>query len=142
MLSWLVGWGVRGCGIEGVRFRFAHPLIRLAHTGPLPLRELAKSLDRSHSAISQTVAAVRKEGLVTSEPGPDARTRRIDLAQQSGASWSVDLARWDFPAAYAIRAMAMAVSMLSVIRLPAGPSACSSPPSRSGESPPVGSPAR
>ncbi|MEV7678572.1 MarR family winged helix-turn-helix transcriptional regulator [Streptomyces sp. NPDC088341] len=69
-------------GIEGVRPRFAYPLIRLAHTGPLTIRELAESLDRSHSAISQTVAAMRKEDLVTSEPGPDARTRRIDLTER------------------------------------------------------------
>ncbi|GAB2592601.1 hypothetical protein GCM10027168_27010 [Streptomyces capparidis] len=69
-------------GIEGVRPRFAYPLIRLAHTGPLTIRELAESLGRSHSAISQTIAAMRKEGLVTSEPGPDARTRRIDLTER------------------------------------------------------------
>ncbi|WP_372348368.1 MarR family winged helix-turn-helix transcriptional regulator [Streptomyces sp. KL116D] len=69
-------------GIEGVRPRFAYPLIRLAHTGPLTIRDLAKSLDRSHSAISQTISAMRKEGLVTSEPGPDARTRRIDLTER------------------------------------------------------------
>ena len=69
-------------GIEGVRPRFAYPLIRLAHTGPLTIRELAQSLDRSHSAISQTIAAMRKEDLVTSEPGPDARTRRIDLTER------------------------------------------------------------
>ncbi len=69
-------------GIEGVRPRFAYPLIRLAHTGPLTIRELAESLNRSHSAISQTVAAMRKEDLVTSEPGPDARTRRINLTER------------------------------------------------------------
>ncbi|MFD3485710.1 MarR family winged helix-turn-helix transcriptional regulator [Streptomyces sp. NPDC058665] len=69
-------------GIEGVRPRFAYPLIRLAHTGPLTIRELAASLDRSHSAISQTLNAMRKEGLVTSEPGADARTRRIDLTER------------------------------------------------------------
>ncbi|MEU5976808.1 MarR family transcriptional regulator [Streptomyces sp. NPDC047315] len=70
-------------GIQGVRPRFAYPLIRLAHTGPLTIRELARSLDRSHSAVSQTVAAMRKEGLVTSEPGPaDARTRQIDLTER------------------------------------------------------------
>jgi DNA-binding MarR family transcriptional regulator len=69
-------------GIEGVRPRFAYPLIRLAHAGPLTIRELAESLDRSHSAISQTIAAMRKEDLVTSEPGPDARTRRIDLTER------------------------------------------------------------
>ncbi|GAA2467110.1 MarR family winged helix-turn-helix transcriptional regulator [Streptomyces macrosporus] len=69
-------------GIEGVRPRFAYPLIRLAHTGPLTIRELAESLGRSHSAISQTVAAMRKEGLLTTEPGPDARTRRVDLTER------------------------------------------------------------
>ncbi|MEV3949258.1 MarR family winged helix-turn-helix transcriptional regulator [Streptomyces halstedii] len=71
-----------GRGIEGVRPRFVRPLIRLAHTGPLTVRELAESLDRTHSAVSQTVAAMRKEELVTSEPGPDARTRRIDLTER------------------------------------------------------------
>ncbi|CAL9316696.1 hypothetical protein SUDANB25_05586 [Streptomyces sp. SudanB25_2051] len=70
-------------GIQGVRPRFAYPLIRLAHTGPMTIRDLAKSLGRSHSATSQTVAAMRKEGLVTSEPGPDARTRRIDLTEHA-----------------------------------------------------------
>lgn len=69
-------------GIKGVRPRFAYPLIRLAHTGPMTIRDLATSLDRSHSAISQTIAAMRKEDLVTSEPGPDARTRRIDLTRR------------------------------------------------------------
>ncbi|MET8865707.1 MarR family transcriptional regulator [Nonomuraea sp. NPDC004580] len=69
-------------GLKGVRPRFAYPLIRLAHTGPLTIRELAKSLNRSHSAISQTIAAMRKEDLVTSEPGPDARTRRISLTER------------------------------------------------------------
>ncbi|AQZ62255.1 regulatory protein, MarR [[Actinomadura] parvosata subsp. kistnae] len=68
--------------LKGVRPRFAYPLIRLAHTGPLTIRELAKSLNRSHSAISQTIAAMRKEDLVTSEPGPDARTRRISLTER------------------------------------------------------------
>lgn len=65
-----------------MRPRFAYPLIRLAHTGPLTIRELAESLNRSHSAISQTIAAMRKEDLVTSEPGPDARTRRINLTER------------------------------------------------------------
>jgi DNA-binding MarR family transcriptional regulator len=69
-------------GIHGVRPRFAYPLIRLAHTGPLTIRELADSLDRSHSAMSQTLAAMRREGLVESEPGPDARTRRIALTER------------------------------------------------------------
>jgi DNA-binding MarR family transcriptional regulator len=66
-------------GIGGVRPRFVSPLIRLAHTGPLTIRELAESLGRTHSAMSQTVAALRAEGLVDSAPGDDARTRYITL---------------------------------------------------------------
>ncbi|MGA4844970.1 MarR family winged helix-turn-helix transcriptional regulator [Streptomyces sp. G5(2025)] len=81
-------------GIKGVRPRFAYPLIRLAHTGPLTIRELAESLNRSHSAISQTIAAMRKEGLVTSEPGPDARTRRIDLSERGRALVPFLAAEW------------------------------------------------
>lgn len=69
-------------GITGVRPRFAYPLIRLAHIGPLTIRELAESLDRTHSAMSQTVAAMRHEGLVRSEPGEDARTRRVALTER------------------------------------------------------------
>lgn len=69
-------------GVHGVRPRFAYPLIRLAHAGPLTIRELAASLDRSHSAMSQTLASMRREGLVDSAPGPDARTRRITLTER------------------------------------------------------------
>lgn len=72
-------------GIEGVRPRFAYPLIRLAHTGPLTIRELADSLNRSHSAMSQTLTVMRREGLVDSEPGSDARTRRITLTDRGRA---------------------------------------------------------
>ncbi|MEU1736206.1 MarR family transcriptional regulator [Streptosporangium sp. NPDC020145] len=70
-------------GIEGVRSRFVHPLIRLAHTGPLTIRELAESLGRSHSAMSQTISVMRREGLVNSEPGTDARTRRVTLTDRA-----------------------------------------------------------
>jgi DNA-binding MarR family transcriptional regulator len=69
-------------GLHGVRPRYAYPLIRLAHTGPLTIRELAESLGRTHSAISQTLAGMRREGLVESEPGQDARTRRITLTER------------------------------------------------------------
>lgn len=68
-------------GLHGVRPRYAYPLIRLAHTGPLTIRELAESLGHTHSAVSQTLAGMRREGLVSSEPGEDARTRRITLTE-------------------------------------------------------------
>lgn len=69
-------------GIEGVRPRFAYPLIRLAHTGPLTIKELAASLELTHSAVSQTVSALRTRGLVETAAGSDARTRVVDLTEQ------------------------------------------------------------
>ena len=69
-------------GIEGVRPRFAYPLIRLAHTGPLTIKELAASLELTHSAVSQTVSALRAQGLVETAPGADARTRVVDLTDE------------------------------------------------------------
>jgi len=64
-------------GVKGVRPRFAMPLIRLGRAGAMTIQELAASTGVTHSAMSQTVAALRREGLVTSEPGPDARTRQV-----------------------------------------------------------------
>jgi hypothetical protein len=64
----------------------AYPLIRLACTGPLTIREFAESLDCSQPGISQTVTAMRKEDLVTSEPGLDARTRQVSLTEP-GRGW-------------------------------------------------------
>ncbi|MCD0442143.1 MarR family winged helix-turn-helix transcriptional regulator [Glycomyces sp. A-F 0318] len=69
-------------GVDGVRPRFAYPLIRLAHRGPMTLRELAASLGRSHSALSQTVTAMRAEDLVETAPGADARTRVVRLTER------------------------------------------------------------
>lgn len=69
-------------GVEGVRPRFAYPLIRLAHTGPLTIKALAQSLGLTHSAVSQTVSALRTEGLVETVPGPDARTRVVRLTER------------------------------------------------------------
>ncbi|MCF7548780.1 MarR family winged helix-turn-helix transcriptional regulator [Pseudonocardia sp. WMMC193] len=66
-------------GITGVRPRFSMALIRLHHLGPLSVKELAGQVDVTHSAMSQTVAAMRREGLVESAPGPDARTRLVAL---------------------------------------------------------------
>ncbi len=65
--------------VTGVRPRYAMPLIRLARRGAMTIQELAASLDVTHSAMSQTVSALRREGLVRSTPGADARTREVAL---------------------------------------------------------------
>jgi DNA-binding MarR family transcriptional regulator len=62
-----------------VRTRFSIVLIRLRHKGPMTVRDLAREIDVTHSAMSQTVAALRRQGMVESAPGPDARTRTVSL---------------------------------------------------------------
>lgn len=70
-------------GATGIRPRFAMPLIRLGRRGPMTIRELAESLEVTHSAMSQTVGAMHREGLVTSDPGADARSRVVSLTDSA-----------------------------------------------------------
>lgn len=65
--------------VVGVRPRFSMALIRLRHRGPMTVKELAEQIDVTHSAMSQTVTAMRRDGLVETTPGPDARTREVAL---------------------------------------------------------------
>jgi DNA-binding MarR family transcriptional regulator len=70
-------------GISGVRTRFVRPLIVLDGDGPLTIQELAQRVRVTHSAMSQTVSAMRKAGLVEDAPSEDARTRRIKLGRKA-----------------------------------------------------------
>ena len=66
-------------GIDGVRTRFVGPIIELARSGPLSIKELAERRQVSHSAMSQTAAAMRKAGLVEPAADSDGRARRVTL---------------------------------------------------------------
>jgi DNA-binding MarR family transcriptional regulator len=68
-------------GIVGVRPRFSMAIMFL-EGGPLSIRELAREVNVTHSAMSQTVAAMRKDGLIRSAPGTDARSRMVELTAQ------------------------------------------------------------
>ena len=85
-------------GIAGVRPRFSMTLIRLRHLGPLTIRQLAAEVDVTHSAMSQTITAMRREGLVqssgTGSPGTDARTRTITLTDKGRAQVPFLEAEW------------------------------------------------
>ena len=69
--------------IDGVRTRFVGPLIDLAHYGPLTIQELADRRKVTHSAMSQTAAAMRKAGLVERADDSDGRTRKVRLTGRS-----------------------------------------------------------
>ena len=70
-------------GIDGVRTRFVGPIIELSRSGPLTIKELAERRQVSHSAMSQTVAAMRKAGLVEPAADSDGRARRVQLTGRS-----------------------------------------------------------
>ncbi|MFI5934510.1 MarR family winged helix-turn-helix transcriptional regulator [Actinoplanes sp. NPDC051494] len=81
-------------GIDGVRTRFVGPLIALGRFGPHTVQELADRRQVTHSAMSQTVAAMRKEGLVESTPGPDGRTRSVRLTARAEHLVPFMMAEW------------------------------------------------
>jgi DNA-binding MarR family transcriptional regulator len=81
-------------GIVGVRPRFSMAMIRLDRLGPMTIQELAGEVEVSHSAMSQTVTAMRKHGLVRTGPGPDARTRLVSLTGRGRRLVPVLAAEW------------------------------------------------
>jgi DNA-binding MarR family transcriptional regulator len=81
-------------GLGAVRPRFVGPLIALHRFGPATIRELAARRGVTHSAMSQTVAAMRQAGLVESAPGTDARTRPVRLTPRADAAIPFMTAEW------------------------------------------------
>jgi DNA-binding MarR family transcriptional regulator len=80
--------------IDGLRPSFVMELLRLHARGPMTITELAESVQLTHSAISQKVAAMRSAGLVRTTAGADARSKKVMLTAKAkriagrlGAEW-------------------------------------------------------
>jgi DNA-binding MarR family transcriptional regulator len=69
--------------IDGLKPSFVMELIRLHTRGPMTITELAESVQRTHSAVSQKVAAMRAAGLVRTKPGADARSKKVMLTAKA-----------------------------------------------------------
>jgi DNA-binding MarR family transcriptional regulator len=69
--------------IDGLKPSYVMELLRLHAGGPMTLTELAASVQRTHSAISQKVAAMRAAGLVRTIAGSDARSKKVVLTAKS-----------------------------------------------------------
>jgi DNA-binding MarR family transcriptional regulator len=69
---------------RGVGIQTSHSMviIRLASAGPMTIRALADSLAITHSAASQKVAALRRDGYVVDTAGSDLRTKVIALTDR------------------------------------------------------------
>jgi DNA-binding MarR family transcriptional regulator len=68
---------------QGVRPVWVQELLRLDARGPMTIRALADSVGRTHSALSQKVAAMAEAGLVETTPGPDGRSRYVVLTDRA-----------------------------------------------------------
>lgn len=69
--------------IDGLKPNFVPELLRLHARGPMTITELAESVHRTHSALSQKVAAMCKAGLVRTVAGPDARSKKVMLTAKA-----------------------------------------------------------
>ncbi|TWV46017.1 MarR family transcriptional regulator [Streptomyces misionensis] len=69
--------------IDGLKPSYVMELLRLHDCGPMTIAELAESVRRTHSALSQKVAAMREAGWVRTVVGDDARTRKVTLTDKA-----------------------------------------------------------
>jgi len=70
-------------GLQGVKPSFVMELLRLDAVGSMTITELARSVGRTHSAMSQKVSAMRRAGLVRTRPGADARSKTVVLTAKA-----------------------------------------------------------
>jgi DNA-binding MarR family transcriptional regulator len=65
----------------GLRYRPRYtPVYRALLSGPASIRALSRETGVSHSAVSQTVAQMKRDGLVALRQGADARERIVELS--------------------------------------------------------------
>jgi DNA-binding MarR family transcriptional regulator len=81
-------------GLTDYRPRFSPVVRALVELGPLSIRDVARAIGVTHSAASQTVAQMNRAGLVTLEPGADARQRIVHLTDRTRSLLPVINAEW------------------------------------------------
>jgi DNA-binding MarR family transcriptional regulator len=69
--------------IEGLKASWVMELLRLHARGPMTITELARAVERTHSAMSQKVAAMRTAGWVRTSAGADARSKKVMLTAKA-----------------------------------------------------------
>jgi DNA-binding MarR family transcriptional regulator len=70
-------------GIPDLKPSWVYEIVRLHARGPMTIAELARSVGRTHSAMSQKVAAMRAAGWLDTSPGPDARSKKVTLTAKA-----------------------------------------------------------
>jgi DNA-binding MarR family transcriptional regulator len=81
-------------GLVDLKPNWVLEIVRLHVRGPMTIAELARSVDRTHSALSQKVAAMRAAGWLDTEPGPDARSKKVKLTAKAERVAPLLVAEW------------------------------------------------
>ena len=81
-------------GIDDLKPNWVLEIIRLHVRGPMTIAELARSVGRTHSALSQKVAAMRAAGWLETTPGADARSKRVTLTAKAERVAGLLAAEW------------------------------------------------
>src|SRR5215468_1885066 len=81
-------------GIPDLKPNWAMEIVRLHVRGPMTIAELARSVGRTHSALSQTVAAMRAAGWLSTSAGPDARSKEVTLTPKAEQVAALLAAEW------------------------------------------------
>jgi len=79
---------------RGLRPSWVLELLRLNARGPMTIRALADSVGKTHSALSQKVAAMARAGFVETGDGSDGRTRQVTLTERGQALVGRMRAEW------------------------------------------------
>jgi DNA-binding MarR family transcriptional regulator len=80
--------------IKGLKPTYVRELLQLHLKGPMTITELADTVGRTHSALSQKVSAMRTAGLVRTVPGADARSKQVTLTAKSKKIVELLAAEW------------------------------------------------
>jgi DNA-binding MarR family transcriptional regulator len=83
-----------GAHVEGLKPGWVLELLRLHARGPMTIAELARSVERTHSAMSQKVAAMRSAGWVRTSAGTDARSKKVTLTAKAARTIDRLAAEW------------------------------------------------
>jgi DNA-binding MarR family transcriptional regulator len=80
--------------VKGLKPSWVMELLRLHAQGPMTIAELARSVGRTHSAMSQKVAAMRAAGWVRTSAGTDARSKKVTLTAKASRIVGQLAAEW------------------------------------------------
>lgn len=81
-------------GIEDLKPNWVLEIVRLHVRGPMTIADLARSVGRTHSALSQKVAAMRAAGWLETTPGRDARSKKVTLTPKAERVAALLAAEW------------------------------------------------